>query len=446
MLLFKYRTRKNFLILLISFFIALLSLFIVAFFLSPKLYGWYKGVQIEKIKYRIEEDSKDFETEEDLINSIYEFSIKSGSYSYIKSNNDDEFVWGFLSEPVMKEVFSDNSNTVDFLIKTNFGEYRIYLANEKHSTNLFSEMFISITPTIFLLLFLIAIITSVFIYRNNTKPLVRVIKNLEQYFEDGTPFEVSTTTLDDEFNHLEKMIKKIIDENENTKLEYSGDADFLRKKEAFRNERYMIISHELKTPLTVLRLKIECMINKVGDYKNRDKHLVETLDVIEDIESITVKILEAIKLDYEDINLSKKKVAINDIIKKELQDLDVLMDGKNLDVDLHMKYVENYIDYDQFSRAIRNIFSNAVKYAEVNSTIEIFLDEDELIVKNSNLEVEDEDLNNVFQLFERVDKSRSKDTGGTGIGLYIVAEILERHNFGYEIKKVKDKVVFTITF
>ncbi len=445
MLSFKYRSRKNFLILLISFFIALLSLIIIAFLLSPKLYSLYNDVQIEKIKFKIEENSKDFETEEELINSLTQFSIETGFYSYIKSS-DDQIVWDFLNENVREKTLSNATKTIDFSIKTNFGEYKIYLANEKHSTKLFSDMFISIIPTIFLIFFFIAIVTSILIYKNNTKPLVKVIKNLNQYIKEGKTFEMSTKILDDELYLLEKMIKMIIIENENTKLEYSGDEDFLREKESFRNERYMIISHELKTPLTVLRLKTECMIDKVGDYKDRDKHLIESLAVIEDIENITAKILEAIKLDYEEVNLSKKKLAINDIIKKELCDLNVLIEEKNLVIDLHMKYVESYLDFDQFSRAIRNILSNAVKYSEVNNTIEIFLDEDELIVKNVNSEVEDEDFRNVFQLFERVDKSRSKDTGGTGIGLYIVAEILDRHKFGYEIQKVKDKVIFTVTF
>ena len=97
-------------------------------------------------------------------------------------------------------------------------------------------------------------------------------------------------------------------------------------------------------------------------------------------------------------------------------------------------------------RAIHNIVGNAVRHSPNGSDVTIELDNSLLTVMNTGVTIPDDDLPDMFTPFHRIDKSRNRSTGGSGLGLYIVKTIFDLHGFKYKIENKDDAVLFTVEF
>ena len=97
-------------------------------------------------------------------------------------------------------------------------------------------------------------------------------------------------------------------------------------------------------------------------------------------------------------------------------------------------------------KAISNIIGNAVIHAPNLADITVSLKKNVLQIQNSGVTIPTSDLEHLFEPFYRVEDSRNRETGGTGLGLYIVKSILERHKFSASINNIENGVCFTIVF
>ena len=103
-------------------------------------------------------------------------------------------------------------------------------------------------------------------------------------------------------------------------------------------------------------------------------------------------------------------------------------------------------DIALLQKAVSNIIGNAVIHSPEQAAIYVSLQSRELRVENSGVSVGSNDLNRIFEPFYRMDVSHNRGTGGSGLGLYIVKNILERHDLKYRMESVSDRVCFTIQF
>ncbi len=97
-------------------------------------------------------------------------------------------------------------------------------------------------------------------------------------------------------------------------------------------------------------------------------------------------------------------------------------------------------------KAVSNIIGNAVTHSPAQAEISVKLTGNTLEVRNSGVSIDSADLEKIFEPFYRVDHSHNRDTGGSGLGLYIVKTILERHGFSFHMDSTAYAVCFTITF
>ena len=226
-----------------------------------------------------------------------------------------------------------------------------------------------------------------------------------------------------------------------------------REEERKRKEFVATISHELKTPITVISGQLEGMIYNVGKYKDRDTYLRKSYESTQELKLLVNEMMEISKMEilekdlqFEDINLSE---LINNLVQKQIY----LIENKNLK--LIYKVEKNLMvkaDREKIIRALNNIINNAIKYSPENEKIIIKSFKSKasktvvLEVENTGVTIENKYLNEVFDPFFRVEKSRNRKTGGSGLGLYIVSKILKSHNLYYKIESKRNSVLFTIYF
>ncbi|WP_454206250.1 sensor histidine kinase [Peptoniphilus sp. Marseille-Q6390] len=187
------------------------------------------------------------------------------------------------------------------------------------------------------------------------------------------------------------------------------------------------IAHELNTPVAVMKssLEIYFMKNKVEDREL--KELLDNFD--ENIDRIS-KIIESLLFLNRRENAISRKFDIKDLVEEIVFDLEDLAEEKNVNLISKMGSREIYTSDILLERVLYNLGKNAIAYNKDGGLVEFDFAEDEenyfIYVRDTGLGIDEEEKEKVFDLFYRVDESRNKKTGGYGIGLNLVKNIVEK--------------------
>lgn len=205
-------------------------------------------------------------------------------------------------------------------------------------------------------------------------------------------------------------------------------ADVLESQENLRNRLTSDIAHELRTPITIVKTHLEAMIDGVWDItKERlescNMELKRITSIVEDLEKLA---------EIENIKLNKVDFNIDELILSISKSFEIELTNKNISLKENLNSKTIFADKDRIGQVIVNILSNAIKYTSENGKIEISTkiigNNTILIIKDNGIGISEEDLPHIFDRFYRADKSRNRNTGGSGIGLSIVKSIIEAHN------------------
>lgn len=225
------------------------------------------------------------------------------------------------------------------------------------------------------------------------------------------------------------------------------DIDEEKKLEIMKQDFIANFSHEIKTPLTVIKANLETILNENLDNNETKKFLVAIEKNVSRMENI---VKDIIKLSYIErgIKIERKEINLEDITSKIIQAFDLKIKEKNIKViiDLNHKYLNG--EPALIEDAFFNLIDNAIKYNFTNGEIKITSQnnnkEIKIIFENSGPKIPDEYLERIFERFFVVDKSRSRSVGGTGLGLSIVKHIVELHNGKIYAESFKDLNRFTM--
>lgn len=205
-----------------------------------------------------------------------------------------------------------------------------------------------------------------------------------------------------------------------------------RLGDSFKSQREFVenASHELKTPLSVIQSNLDLALD---DGKITKKEMREMLEESERSVKYMSKLTEdLLLLSALEGNIEKEEVDIVGVVRNCLKNLRTVMDEKSFRAEVNGKKVCSVLGNDTLlSRAFCNIIENAVKYSEGDKlVINIKKEGDKSIISftDNGRGVPDDDLEKIFNRFYRVDKSRSRKTGGSGIGLSLTKKIIENHN------------------
>ncbi|MCL1996422.1 MAG: HAMP domain-containing histidine kinase [Defluviitaleaceae bacterium] len=226
------------------------------------------------------------------------------------------------------------------------------------------------------------------------------------------------------------------------------DFDMERKQEEHRRDLFTAISHELKTPLTILKGELGGMIDNIGVYKDRDTYLHHAVEITGHLERLVQEILTVSRLEANELSLDYSVVDIGDLTNRLCQKYEDLAETQRVSIACYCdEDVVVEVDSLQMQTALSNIISNAIFHSPKGEIVNIQLIKDKecgvLTVENVG-SIDKSDLANLFEPFYRADKSRSRYTGGSGLGLYIVKRILDMHKISYGIDSVNSKVIFKV--
>lgn len=218
-----------------------------------------------------------------------------------------------------------------------------------------------------------------------------------------------------------------------------------------KNDFLMAISHELKTPLTVLMTYLDGMIASVGIFQDKTLYLSKARQITLSMNDLVGQLLAIIGLQSKEKILKKETVDVGKLMEETCIRYEGLADSHDISLTVFCeKGVVVQANKVQLKTALSNILSNGIIHSKIGGLVDIQLEKKDgkgrMTIKNYGTFIAEEDLPHLFDLFYRADKSRNKSTGGSGLGLYIVKCILEFHEFSFGLKNDENGVVFWINF
>lgn len=306
----------------------------------------------------------------------------------------------------------------------------------------------------FLIIALVLIVILVLIYSKIiSRPLRKMntvaskMSNLDFSAKCNVNTEDEIGSLGNTLNFLSENLNSAMNSLQEANEKLQKDIDKERKLDSMRKEFIADVSHELKTPITVIKGYAEGI--KDGVFTEDEQS--ETIDVIlsesDKMSKLVKSMLELSALENENEVVSIEEVNINEIMDKNLKALSRNIEEKSLiihsDIDDEVVIEGNNFKIDQ---VIRNFFTNAVRYSYEKGEVWITLknegDYAYVSFEDTGDPIKDEDLDKIWDKFYKADKSRNRDKGGTGLGLSIVKKILELHNARYGTKNTERGVMF----
>lgn len=333
--------------------------------------------------------------------------------------------------------------------------YTLFVFGSTRLVNQAVEALGKIMPWLFLSCFFISVILSFFYSRYLSRP-VRALSQASGKMAD-LDFSVRTAmkrtdelgilseNLDCMAENLDQALKSLQQANSQLKSEMEQE----REQEQRRMEFFAATSHELKTPITILKGQIEGMAQNVGVYKDRDRYLARAGEVTATLQGMVQEILTISKMESAGFQVKKKEINLAELIRVQIAELNDLLEEKEMELTLSLlETCKCMADPGLMEIVIRNLLVNALRYSPAGEEIRVELlkkeQEKELvfIIENTGVHIPEQDFVRIFDAFYRVDSSRNRKNGGSGLGLYIVREILEQHGAWYEMKNTKKGVLF----
>lgn len=252
-------------------------------------------------------------------------------------------------------------------------------------------------------------------------------------------------TLAKSLNTLSQKLTRAMGELKDANARLRADIALSRTLEKQRRDFFAAASHELKTPLTVLKGQLESMALGIGDYKNHEKYLPQALQEAENMERLIQEILTITKMQSGLPEASFSVEPLAPLLHACLDELRPLAEAKGISMEADAdEAVRARVNRGLFQKALSNVLSNAVRYSPEGERVVAVLTEDALTVENTGASIAEEDLPQLFTPFYRSDPSRSRRSGGSGLGLSIVKEALDLHGFACKVENTENAVRFTL--
>ena len=312
------------------------------------------------------------------------------------------------------------------------------------------DILLKLIPFIAVVILLISIIGAVVCSRYYSKPLVSISNVAKRMTTLDMTWKCEVNRKDEigvlaaSLNEMSGRLSDAMDSLKAANWKLQKDIEREREQEKQRVEFFTAVSHELKTPIAIIKGQLEGMIYQVGEYKDRDTYLRRCLKTTNDMESLVKEILSAARMGGSDFHLERTDLDISQMLRKVCQQFRGRMEDKQME--LHMDIQPEYHyqgDRRLMEKVFTNVIGNVVAYSPANSTVTVSLQNGIFFLGNTGIHIAEEDLKQIFTPFYRVDKSRNRNSGGSGLGLYITKTILDHHGIQHSMVNTENGVKFT---
>lgn len=335
--------------------------------------------------------------------------------------------------------------------------YTLTVAGSAQEVDLLKDTLGGIFPVLLFMVLLIAVLASIVYSHYVTRPVLRINDVSKKMAELDFSWRCNENRTDElgtlahSLNEMSQRLNTSMTDLKSANAKLKADIERERALEQAQLDFFSAVSHELKTPITIIKGQTEGMILNIGDYQDRSKYLKRSLEIINTMESMVQEILTISRIKSSKVGLKKESIPFSDMLKHEYVQFEDLIVQKS--IDWKEKITPNLCvvgDKALLQKAINNLVSNAITYSPEGSAIYLtaFAEEGSVLflLENTGIHIPDSELPKLFDAFYRIEQSRNKATGGSGLGLYIVKTILEQHQAEYRIENTNRGVLFTIRF
>ena len=330
-----------------------------------------------------------------------------------------------LTVPVMTGTDVDKKITGVILASASTDSIHVRLDGFRHS----AEIWVSVICMIALALAILL-----------ANWLVRPLKHMNQYIGD-----LAEGALDGDLDIHDCT------ETENISNTFNIMLAKLRLIEESRQEFVANVSHELKTPLTSMKVLADSLLMQEGTPVELYQEFMQ--DIANEIDrenSVISDLLTLVKMDRKTTELNVVSTDINDFLEQILKRVRPIAEKADIEVVFESnRSVTAEIDSTKLSLAFTNLVENAIKYNRENGWVRVTLDADHKFfyvkVSDSGIGIPQESLDYIFERFYRVDKSHSREIGGTGLGLAITKSAIVAHRGAIKVQSTLDEgTTFTV--
>ena len=204
-------------------------------------------------------------------------------------------------------------------------------------------------------------------------------------------------------------------------------------------------SHELKTPLAVLRIMLENMQLNIGEYKNRDQYLAESVAQVDRLAAMVNDVLRSGSAAEQALR-QEKRLRIDKLIAEVVTDYTLLTKTRGMTFAVDARPTTIRANRDMIRHVISNLVSNAVRHGDARSVIKITCDQHELAIENACTPLTKQQLQHVFDPFYRTSGSATQHANSSGIGLYTVKMLLDTKGLDYDFTPHGQGMRFAVRF
>ena len=268
------------------------------------------------------------------------------------------------------------------------------------------------------------------------------------------------TNADDEINHLGKSINAMSDKLErtikqlrNTNIELEKDIEEKSQIDEMRKSFISDVSHELKTPIALIQGYSEGLLENVNsDEENRRFYAEVILDETNKMDRLVKQLLELMKLEYGKREFQDKEFNIVELEKEIVRKSQVMLEEKNIEIKFQtMDEINVFADDFYIEQVISNYLTNAIKhikeldgekYIQIENEVDIEKNKVRVKVFNTGDTIKEENIARIWNRFYKMDESRNREDGGTGIGLSFVKAIMSNYGNEYGVVNRDNGVEF----
>ena len=314
------------------------------------------------------------------------------------------------------------------VIEKNRVTYIVQVASPLDEIN---SALINLKMILFLLMPLTVFLTGIvgtFLARITLTPVDIMIRTVRQITADNLKLRINIPDTKDEIKRLADTFDDMLEKLDKA---FSSQHQFIQD-----------VSHELKTPLTILKGELEVTLKRMRSAKEYESVLCSSLDEIDKMIRLVENLLTLVRFDNKEMPLEKRNIDLNEIVEKTMNEIMILAQQKKIYLKLVAGATANIQgDETQVKRLLFNMLDNAIKYTPHDGKVEVNVNNENgfarIDIHDTGVGISQDDLPYIFDRFYRVDKSRS--TEGFGLGLSIAKSIAEAHGGKLEVSSLPNQ-------
>lgn len=248
---------------------------------------------------------------------------------------------------------------------------------------------------------------------------------------------------------LDKNIHSLQEKNDELEEEVTRREELESQKDMF----FSAASHELKTPVTVLEGQLRGMIEGIEPYTDHEVYLPKLLGTVKRMESLINEILMASRM-QSGLEIASGRTDMAQILEEKMEECEELFEVRGIKMELNLENTPDGLLFkgnkELTSIAIGAFLSNAVFYSTEGAVVCVDAEKAEsgktirVLIRNTGVNIDEDDIGHLFEPFYRTDKSRNRRSGGSGLGLYLAKLILEKQGGSCRMENDGEDVLATI--